>query len=295
MPDAVFEGMVTSMEPLAGGYSGETFLARAGEEQVVVRVYGAGARDPGPAAPEIDAAVLELVRGLLPVPRVLEVRRPNSAAGTPGLLVTSFEPGERLEDLLPTLDDEGLARVGRSLGEVLARLGHMAMPRTGEFIDGDLTIRPWRGTLADFLASLRSRGAALDVPGLDALVETADDVNALTRRSCLVHSDFNPKNVLVDPDTLAVTALLDWEFAHAGSPYTDLGNLLRFDDREPMTSAVVETYRRYVPDAPDADELRERACAADLLALLELAGRVGENPVADRALGRLRELAAAHA
>ena len=52
-------------------------------------------------------------------------------------------------------------------------------------------------------------------------------------RCCLVHSDFNPKNLLVDPDTLEVTGLLDWEFAHAGHPYTDLGNLLRFE-RDPV-------------------------------------------------------------
>ena len=47
-----------------------------------------------------------------------------------------------------------------------------------------------------------------------------------------MHSDLNPKNLLVDPDTLEVTGLLDWEFAHAGLPVTDLGNLLRFD-RDP--------------------------------------------------------------
>ena len=52
-------------------------------------------------------------------------------------------------------------------------------------------------------------------------------------RVCLVHSDLNPKNLLFDPDTLALTGVLDWEFAHAGHPFTDLGNLLRFD-RDPV-------------------------------------------------------------
>ena len=44
-----------------------------------------------------------------------------------------------------------------------------------------------------------------------------------------MHSDLNPKNWLVDPDTLEIAALLDWEFAHAGHPFTDLGNALRFE------------------------------------------------------------------
>jgi hypothetical protein len=68
------------LTPLDGGFSGETFLAES-EEPVVVRIYaGRGARR-GTAAIEIDAAVLRLVRGPLPVPEVLEMRRPDAAAG----------------------------------------------------------------------------------------------------------------------------------------------------------------------------------------------------------------------
>ena len=45
----------------------------------------------------------------------------------------------------------------------------------------------------------------------------------------LVHSDFNPKNILVDLETVEVVGVVDWEFAHAGSPYTDIGNFSRFE------------------------------------------------------------------
>jgi aminoglycoside phosphotransferase len=38
----------------------------------------------------------------------------------------------------------------------------------------------------------------------------------------LVHGDFGPNNVLLDPDTLEVTAVVDWEFAHVGDPVEDL-------------------------------------------------------------------------
>jgi aminoglycoside phosphotransferase (APT) family kinase protein len=96
-----------------------------------------------------------------------------------------------------------------------------------------------------------------------------------------VHSDFNPKNLLVDPSTGEVTGLLDWEFSHAGSPFTDLGNMLRFDRRPDLADAVVSTYSELVVDAPD--DLLDRARAADLFALVELASRRGQNPVADRA------------
>lgn len=49
---------------------------------------------------------------------------------------------------------------------------------------------------------------------------------ALPSRACeghvLVHGDYGPQNVLLDPATLEITAVLDWEWAHAGDPVEDL-------------------------------------------------------------------------
>jgi len=38
----------------------------------------------------------------------------------------------------------------------------------------------------------------------------------------LVHGDYGPQNLLVDPDAGRVTGVLDWEFAHRGDPIEDL-------------------------------------------------------------------------
>ncbi|MGW2342616.1 phosphotransferase family protein [Streptomyces sp. NPDC001661] len=38
----------------------------------------------------------------------------------------------------------------------------------------------------------------------------------------LVHGDFGPNNLLLDPGTFEVTAVVDWEFAHFGAPVEDL-------------------------------------------------------------------------
>jgi hypothetical protein len=70
--------------PLAGGFSGETFVTEAGGERTVVRIYGKHSRSRrGPEAGTIDAAVLRLVRGLVPVPEVLEVKRPDESRQVP--------------------------------------------------------------------------------------------------------------------------------------------------------------------------------------------------------------------
>jgi hypothetical protein len=79
---------IHGLEPLPGGFS-ETFVTESAGERAVVRIYARRGAGRGAAA-EIDAAVLRLVRGLLPVPEVLEVRPPDPAADAPGMLVTSF-------------------------------------------------------------------------------------------------------------------------------------------------------------------------------------------------------------
>jgi aminoglycoside phosphotransferase (APT) family kinase protein len=285
---------LASLTPLDGGWSGETFLAEAAGERSVVRIY-ARPSHRGAAAHEVDAALLRLVKGLLPVPEVLEVRRADEATGMPALLVTSFLPGERLELLLPRLADAERATLGRSIGELLADLGGMPTLSTGPFVDGRLTIGSFEPDLDGLPAAVElaeSRLGWWSPDELTGLREVAVDAQALldtVGRRVLVHSDFNAKNLLVDPDSLEVTGLLDWEYAHAGHPFTDLGNLLRFERDEVFTDAVLAAYTgRRGGSAGDALAL---ARAADLWALVDLAARRGENPVAERADRLLRKVA----
>jgi aminoglycoside phosphotransferase (APT) family kinase protein len=283
-----------TLTPLDGGWSGETFVAEVAGERSVVRIY-VRPSDRGAAAHEVDAALLQLVRGLLPVPEVLEVRRADEATGMPALLVTEFLPGERLELLLPRLDGAGRAAVGRNLGEVLADLGGMPMLSAGPFVDGRLTIGSFEPDLDGLPAAVELAEPRLGWWSPDELAglrEVAVDAQALldtVGRRVLVHSDFNAKNLLVAPDGLEVTGILDWEFAHAGHPFTDLGNLLRFERDEVFTDAVLAAYTaRRGGTAGDALAL---ARAADLWALLDLAPRRRENPVAERADRLLRTVA----
>jgi len=279
----------TDLVPLAGGFSGETFVAGEGSDRVVVRIYAARSARRGPRAVDVDSALLRLMRGVVPVPEVLEVRRPHG--DLPGLLVTGFLPGERGDLLLARLDPAGRATVGTALGRILDRLAHVPTLRGGEFTDGELHIEPFAGAadgLPGWVAAHRgalSRWDPAELAGLDRLADKAQGLLDAVDRTCVVHSDLNPKNVLIDPRTLEVTGLLDWEFAHSGSPYTDVGNLLRFERDEPFTTAVLAEWG-------DLDLAR----AADLYALVDLAARDHEpdvsNPVTSAADALLRAMAA---
>ncbi len=285
------------MVPLPGGHSGETFLAEMAGERSVVRIYAGRGASRGPDAVEVDAAVLRLVRGLLPVPEVLEVRREDGAAGSPALLVTSFLPGQPLAEVLPEAPEHLRRTIGEHLGVLLARLAQMPTLRPGEFLDRELRIGPLPPAAAGLPEwvehhldhpGLRDWEPA-DRAGLATVADTAQQLLDRVERSCLVHSDFNAKNLLVEPGTGRVSGVVDWEFAHSGMPVTDLGNLIRMERDPVLTGAVLGAYADRVPDAPA--DLLDLARAADLFALVELAARRDDNPAAERAHARLLAVA----
>ena len=282
-----------SLIPLSGGHSGRTFLGDVAGERAVVRVYPPG--DPrGTGAPEVDAAVLRLVRGLVPVPEVVEVQRPQPDDGLPGLLVTEWLPGERGELVVDRLvaagDVDGLARLGGSMGRLAGTLAGMPMVRPGPFVDAELSLGEFPdGGLAEWVDLHLVDWPEPDRGRLRRVADRAQDLLDTVGRACLVHSDLNPKNVLVDPATSTVTALLDWEFTHAGHPWTDVGNVVRFERHPAYVDAVLAAWTDL--RGGSAEDLLDGARAADLWALVDLAGRAETNPVARRADVLLRTVA----
>lgn len=288
--DAQLDWFGTTLTPLAGGHSGETFLVGDDPaEQQVLRIYR---RNPERSV--VDAALLRLLRGLLPVPTVIDVRPP--AGDDPGILVTERLAGVPLNILvLNDLSQVDWRQLGHELGAVLARMSGVPMPHPGLFVGADLTVS--QASMPDDLSAWAQRyrdtgrlaswkdsdyAALLDLLDLAAdVTEAVQHQDDRTQRNVLVHSDLNTKNLLVDPANWQVTGVLDWEYAHAGSPYADLGNLTRFEREPAFVSSTVETLLARAPAL--AAEPLDLARASDLWALVELAGRVRTNRVAELA------------
>ncbi|TCN43257.1 aminoglycoside phosphotransferase (APT) family kinase protein [Kribbella orskensis] len=272
-----FEALAASAVPLTGGYGGETYAVSAAGEDAVLRLY---ARHPERAA--VDVSLLRLGRGLLPVPRVLDAMPDPAGDGAPPYVLTERLPGVNLQTYLDTAGDKERQKVGEQLGELLVRLSGMPFLTFGEFVGRDLVIESFgAGGLTQWLDRyVEDLGLTRDqVESLYSVLDRAEDLaDTGVDRICLVHSDFNPKNLLVDPDSADITGLVDWEFAHAGSPYTDLGNLLRFCADPVLGRAVLSVVRETGPDL--GDRLEERGRGADLWALIDLAARRPANPVA---------------
>lgn len=192
------------------------------------------------------------IRGGVPVPHVLYASDATEHMAWPHY-VMSWVDGERLDMLLPTLDENELHQAGQSVGHVLAMMGHHTFERSGLLGPGMTVVHP-HGSVADGVLNyvrktlMEGRAATRVDPTLrqrvwDMLTAHAHELDALDQTPRLVHEDFNGKNILMRNRT-EVAAVLDWDFAIAGSPIADFGNLFR----EPMPSrfedGVLDGYAR---------------------------------------------------
>ena len=165
--------------------------------------------------PHRENAILELVKDLVPVPRLL-------AEGDDWSIYTFME-GEHLPEA---------PQCTRAAAEALARILSIEFDAPG-WIEPDGSIIPFDfGNGEDFIPAILRRKDVCE--WIDS--EISDAIHAIynrhlkqrgysTDKFCLCHGDYNPTNILIRDG--AVSAILDWEFSHSGSQYMDIGNLLR--------------------------------------------------------------------
>jgi aminoglycoside phosphotransferase (APT) family kinase protein len=219
----------------------------SGAESVVLRIYG---RDANACQKEVD--LLRLLREIVPVPEVLHV---NAAgfAGVGPFIVLRYVEGITFRQLRRTGDVEAVAQAAHSIGETLAAIGRHQFAQRGtlgagpaisgeflngpnaipELIDACLASPTLRGRLDE---RVRERVHKLAWSRAQALAHLQEE-----RR--LVHGDFNNRNVLVrrEQGRWRVAAVIDWEFAVAGSPLFDIATFLQYErvqnpSREPHFS-----------------------------------------------------------
>lgn len=184
--------------------------------------------------------------------------------------------------------------LGRAAGIALAAVAAVSFSSGGFFTSPDLILSA-AGMPADLpefvedcLRTAAAQGAqagggqagnGLTRAEQDGLRELAARAGPLAASAApgrqLVHSDYNPKNLLAarQGGRWAVTAVLDWEFAFSGSPLTDIGNMLRPRPAAApgLAAGFVAGYREAGGKLPAG--WREISEALDLYALADLLTR----------------------
>ncbi|MDR7302729.1 phosphotransferase [Haloactinomyces albus] len=286
---------VMATRTLAGGFSHETCLLTLTDGQVVVRL--------GDADPAIEGTVMDMARRYVPVPQVL-LTVPATDERTRPAMVLEHVAGTPLSRVLSEGEHSGtdLAELGAEVGRVVAGIGAATFDRRGFFADEALTIpaeRPWSRQLPEIAvncmaATPRARlDRATRAAWVDLCTTHAPSLVDIDHHTRLVHSDINPKNILVARTCSGwrVNALLDWEFSYSGCPYADAANMVRFGVDYP--ACFLDGFRAAFADQQPADlPLLEQWAylgrVLDMFALSDLVTRPVGHPIAEQAAQQIR-------
>ncbi|TCP46848.1 aminoglycoside phosphotransferase (APT) family kinase protein [Tamaricihabitans halophyticus] len=285
---------VTAVRWLSGGFRNHNRLLHTESgHRYVLRQYPEANRS------EVEAALATRLAGVVPVPEPIAIDPDGSAAGS-AVLVSRFMTGATLAELLPTVDDRAAGQLGEDIAATLAAIGSIGFAGPGWFADGSLR----RSTMEVPTDLVRFVERCLAEPNCARLLDArerarlvavakrlAPELAGEVDRAQLVHSDFNPKNLLAERrgGHWRVSAVLDWEFSHSGNGLVDAGNMLRFAADYPpqYRERFRDNYRELTGAPANWERIAE---ALDLFAIAELLTRSAPGARTDQLLQLVREL-----
>ena len=165
-----------------------------------------------------ELRVMDLASELVKVPEVLYE--------SPPLSILEFLSGETLENA---------PEYSRLAGIAISQFSSRSFDSPGRIEeDGSISafdfggIQGYIDECLDNTQVLERLGGERKGKLLPLLRSKSQLIEELESEACLVHGDFNPTNILIHEEQLS--GVLDWEYALAGTPFMDIGNLLRNTD-----------------------------------------------------------------
>ena len=216
-----FRGPVR-VQQFDGGQSNPTYLLHTADEKFVLRRRPPGVLLESAHQVQREYRVMSALHGVgFPVPEPVAMCVDEDVIGSQ-FYVMRFVPGRIFFDCrMPDLSPDERARVFDSVNATLAQL-HVLDPRKLGLADF--------GRSGDYFARQTARWSRQydgsrthDIPEMDRLMAwlpTAlppDD-----GRISVIHGDFSFHNLLIDPATGQVAAVIDWELSTLGHPMGDL-------------------------------------------------------------------------
>jgi aminoglycoside phosphotransferase (APT) family kinase protein len=227
LPDLV-GGERVEFEQFPGGKANLTYLARAGDIELVLRRPPLGPLAPGSHDMRREFRVLSVLhRAYPPAPRAYLLCEDEAVMGSV-FFVMERRRGRVIREAWPAaLPDTNAFRrhVGEHAVDSLADLhlvdyaglGLADLGRPGGFVERQVAgwTDRWRRARDD------------EIPAMEALAERLAARIPDPQQAVLLHNDFKLDNLMVD-DEGRVVALLDWDMATTGDPLVDVGTAVAY-------------------------------------------------------------------
>lgn len=201
-----------------------------------------------------------LAETAVPVPSILGICTDEAITPVP-LVVMEYVDGVVLDalDKATAIDIPTRATIGASMIDTLAHIHDVDLDAVGL---ADLAShKPYAVRQLKRWSAQWEKSKTREVPDLDALTVRLSANVPAQLETRLVHGDFHIRNVMVDPDTGAVRAALDWELSTLGDPLADIGSTLAYwpaPGEPPLSAAPVELLDGFPSRAALAQAYLER-------------------------------------
>lgn len=129
-------------------------------------------------------------------------------------------------EIADSLDLSLRAALGPSLARSLARVHEVDLAAVG--LLGLASHAPYAARQLKRWSRQWEASRTRELPALDDLTELLRRTMPEQHELSFVHGDFHIRNVIADPDTGELRAVLDWELSTLGDPMADIGSLLAY-------------------------------------------------------------------
>lgn len=229
LPDKEIE----SSKIISGGCANLNVIVNLKNEEspIILRIY---LRDKDSVFRERKIA--DILKDIVPVPQINYIGDVDNYR----FAIVKFMPGIALRDLLLSDKEYNLEEVMHEVGSLITRFSSHKFTKSG-FFNSNLEVieeLPEDG-LKEFSLSCLDYKNVKKYLGKDIIFKIRSLLNSIPiikdKNINLVHADYDPANILVAKidGKWKVSAILDWEFAYAGSWLNDVANILRYSHQMP--------------------------------------------------------------
>ena len=243
------------------GQSNPTYLIKSGKQRLVLRKKPPGDLLPGAHLIEREFRIISALAGHgVPVPKAYHLCEDKTIIGTP-FYVMQYVPGGVCQDpALPEMRATERGKIYTAMAKAMAQLHSIDWATAGLGNYGK-----HRNYIARQI-SLWSRQYEATKSGvieeMDQLMAWLPENIPAGEETCLVHGDFRLGNLIHDPASAEIAAVLDWELSTLGHPLTDLAyNCLPYYAPDPRRGNLMEN-NSAVSGIPSEEDYVNRYCKA---------------------------------
>jgi aminoglycoside phosphotransferase (APT) family kinase protein len=215
-------GQCRGFTQFGDGQSNPTYRIDATGGCFVLRTQPPGQLLKGAHRVDREARIMHALAATdVPVPRVLAQSGPDGPLGRMFVVMSHVEGTIYWDPALPGHTPEARTAIYDAMNETLAAL-HSVDPAAVGLADFGRPSGYFQRQVSTWERQYRASETET-IPDMDRLIGwLADAVADPDEQSGLVHGDYRLDNMIFDPVSHCVVAVLDWELSTIGHPYADL-------------------------------------------------------------------------